>query len=173
MKSEANVDDLTDMQNLERIGLGGGCHWCTEAVFQQLKGVHRVEQGYISSAGDNTSFSEGVVVHFDPGVVSLELLIEVHLATHESSSNHSFRDKYRSAIYFFDRDQETISVKHLGQLQKDKEETIVTRILPFSEFKPSRESLQNYYKRNPEAPFCSRYIVPKIQKIQKNYSDHI
>ncbi|RKN29908.1 peptide methionine sulfoxide reductase, partial [Aquimarina sp. AD1] len=95
------------MGNL-KIGLGGGCHWCTEAVFQSLKGITSVEQGYIKSTGNNNSFSEAVIIVFSPEIISLKDLIEIHLLTHKSTSNHSFREKYRSAIYYFKNEQKPI-----------------------------------------------------------------
>jgi len=86
---------------LERISFGGGCHWCTEAVFQNIKGVCRVEQGYVASFGTESELSEGVIVEFDTKHISLETLIRIHLKTHNSTANHSMRYKYRSAIYVF------------------------------------------------------------------------
>jgi len=88
-----------------KIGLGGGCHWCTEAVFQALRGVERVEQGFIRSTAPHDGWSEAVIVHFDPAVIDLKTLIEVHLRTHASTSEHSMRGKYRSAVYAFDPQQ--------------------------------------------------------------------
>ena len=90
---------------LKKIALGGGCHWCTEAVFQSLKGVVSVEQGYIASLVKHSAFSEGVIVHFNANIISLKTLIEIHLYTHKSTSNHSMREKYRSAIYVFSKSQ--------------------------------------------------------------------
>ena len=91
----------------DKIALGGGCHWCTEAVFQHLKGVDRVEQGYVSSDGMHSTFSEAVIVHFEPQMIPLAKLIEIHLYTHNSTSNHSFRKKYRSAVYYLNEAQKT------------------------------------------------------------------
>ena len=76
-----------------KIGFGGGCHWCTEAVFQSLIGVETVEQGYIASEDDMTSFSEAIIVHFNQEEITLKALIEIHLFTHKSTSNHSMRSK--------------------------------------------------------------------------------
>ena len=77
---------------INRIGLGGGCHWCTEAVFQNLNGVVRVEQGWISALGA-LEYSEAVLVHFDPEKITAKDLIEVHLHTHKCTSNHFMRTK--------------------------------------------------------------------------------
>ena len=80
-------------------GFGGGCHWCTEAVFQSLRGIVRVRQGFIAADPPYDGFSEAVAVAWDPVRISLEDLVAVHLATHASTSMHKMRGKYRSAIY--------------------------------------------------------------------------
>jgi peptide-methionine (S)-S-oxide reductase len=90
---------------LTKIAFGGGCHWCTEAVFQTLIGVEKVEQGWISSIEKNNTFSEAVIVHFNIEKIDLKTLIEVHLLTHKSTSNHSMIKKYRSSIYYFSNQQ--------------------------------------------------------------------
>lgn len=150
---------------MKKIGFGGGCHWCTEAVFQMVPGVLKVEQGCIASEGEATAYSEAVIIHYDPNV-SLKQLIKIHLHTHNSTSNHSFRKKYRSAIYFFNP-EDAVEVKYiLEQLQKEFDKKIITRVLPFRRFKASRESIQDYYKKNPDAPFCKRYIEPKLEIVK-------
>ena len=156
-----------------KIALGGGCHWCTEAVSQSLKGVTQVEQGYLASTDRNSYFSEGVLVSYQPDVIPLETLIEIHLLTHESTSNHSFRKKYRSAIYFLTPEDETASREALQALQKDFEEPLITQVLPFAAFEASRLSLHDYYFSNPEKPFCQRYSEPKIQMLLKNFSKQV
>lgn len=157
------------MEKTRQIGLGGGCHWCTEAVFQSLQGVIEVQQGYIGSTGAAASFSEGVIVHYDAGIISLESLIEIHLHTHRSTSNHSFREKYRSAVYYLKAEDARECHHTLKKLQEDFEEEVITQVLPFKEFKASRESLQDYYRKNPEKPFCERYINPKLQILKKRF----
>lgn len=155
----------------EKIGLGGGCHWCTEAVFEAVKGVTETKQGFIASEGDAANFSEAVIVVFNPEQVSLEKLIEIHLATHKSTVRHSFRKKYRSAIYYYNKEQQVISTEHIKELQQYQRDAIITQVLPFNKFKASRVSIQNYYRKNPEAPFCSRYILPKLHIVNKNFKE--
>ena len=89
--------------NTSKIGFGGGCHWCTEAVFQSLIGVEKVEQGFVASFNLHNELSEAVIVHFNHKRISLQTLIEIHLLTHSSTSDHAMRKKYRSAIYTFKR----------------------------------------------------------------------
>ena len=157
------------MDDLKKIGLGGGCHWCTEAVFQAVEGVAKVEQGYIASEVPADSFSEAVIVHYLSKKVNLERLLEIHLHTHNSTSNHSFRNKYRSAIYFFSPEDEEEIKMILEKLQKNFDKELVTQVLPFKKFKASRESIQDYYRKNPDAPFCKRFIEPKLI-IVKNFT---
>ncbi|MFD2916532.1 peptide-methionine (S)-S-oxide reductase [Psychroserpens luteus] len=161
------------MTNLEKIGFGGGCHWCTEAVFQSLKGVMSVEQGYIASIDENSSFSEGVCVNYNPITVNVQLLIEVHLLTHKSTVNHSMRDKYRSAIYTFSEEQKLNAENILEVLNEKYQNKLVTLVLNFGEFKASREEITNYYYNNPEKPFCETFINPKLRLLLENYSAYI
>ena len=155
------------MGDLKQIGLGGGCHWCTEAVFHAVEGVTKVEQGYISSEAPADAFSEAVIVHYLPKKGNLETLLKVHLHTHNATSNHSFREKYRSAVYYFNPEDSQSAENILQELQKEFGDKIVTQVLPFREFRASRESIQGYYKKNPEAPFCKRYIEPKLRVVKE------
>lgn len=156
-----------------KLGFGGGCHWCTEAVFQHLKGTVKVKQGYIASTGEASSFSEAVIVHFSPEEIPLKDLIEIHLHTHNSTSNHSFRKKYRSAIYFFSSEDETEIQEILKNLQENFNQILVTQVLPLRKFKASRASIQDYYYKNPEAPFCQRYIHPKLELLQNKFAQSL
>lgn len=161
------------MKYLEKVGFGGGCHWCTEAVFQSLIGVEQVEQGWISSRDENEAFSEAVIVHFNPDVIDLEVLVEVHLYTHSSSSNHPMRKKYRSAVYTFSKkQQEEVSVV-MEALQEDFVESLVTQILPFVDFKLNKETFLDYYYSNPEKAFCKRWIHPKLKLIMDRFSKYV
>ena len=157
---------------MQKIGFGGCCHWCTEAVFQALRGVEQVEQGWIRSAPPYDSFSEAVIVSFDPDTISLSVLIEVHLRTHASQVAHSFRSKYRSAIYTFDPAQADQARTVMAALQSGFDKPLVTSVLPFETFKLSDERFQNYYLDNPERPFCKTYIDPKLAVIRKRFARH-
>ncbi|AQQ66870.1 peptide methionine sulfoxide reductase [Microbulbifer agarilyticus] len=156
-----------------QIGFGGGCHWCTEAVFQQLRGVERVDQGYIASQPPNADFSEAVIVHFDPKEMSLETLIEVHLYTHSATAVHQLRKNYRSAIYFFTAQQREIAQEALYKFQNDFADPLITEVLPYHEFRSSDPQHTNYYSSDPQRPFCQRYIEPKLQLLQSKFLDEI
>ncbi|TGV04151.1 peptide-methionine (S)-S-oxide reductase [Flavivirga rizhaonensis] len=158
---------------LSKIALGGGCHWCTEAVFQSLKGVVKVEQGYVASVEENSNFSEAIIVHFNRDEMSLKTLIEIHLHTHKSTSNHSMRSKYRSAVYAFSEEQKKESEDIIKSFQKDFEYKLITKVYPFQSFKASREAIQNYYQKNPNKPFCKTFIDPKLKYLMQKFSCQI
>ncbi|HSM64180.1 MAG TPA: peptide-methionine (S)-S-oxide reductase, partial [Gillisia sp.] len=104
------------IKSLEKIAFGGGCLWFSEAVFQAVIGVEKVEQGYVASTAKDSSFSEAVIVHFDPEIVQLKLLLEIHLYTHNCTSNHSMRNKYRSAVYSYSDTQMKAAVEVIKNL---------------------------------------------------------
>lgn len=158
---------------LTEIALGGGCHWCTEAVFQSLIGVEKVNQGWVNSYDDTETFSEAVVVAFNSKVISLEALIEIHLHTHKSTVAHSFRGKYRSAIYTFSEIQLERSNLILQKFQVDFSEKIITKVYPFNSFKASREEIQDYYLKNPNKPFCEKYINPKLNLLLEKFTNSV
>ena len=161
--------------NIQRIGFGGGCHWCTEAVFSQLEGVHKVKQGWISSFDEsesenkNEDYSEAVIVHYNPLIISLEALIKVHLHTHSSSSDHPMRKKYRSAIYYFDSIEVPFIESVIETCRDSFAEALITKVLPFGSFKLNQEKYLDYFQKNPDAPFCTRYIAPKLEKLKVQF----
>jgi peptide-methionine (S)-S-oxide reductase len=150
-------------KHFSKIGLGGGCHWCTEGVFESLIGIILVNQGWIASTDNNAELSEAIEVYFDQSKVSLQTLIEIHLHTHASTANHSMRKKYRSAIYTYDDDQNQEANKALDALQRDFDQPIITQVLPFDSFKANKDELQNYLYNSPNKPFCITYIHPKLR----------
>ena len=157
-------------QDIKQIGFGGGCHWCTEAVFASLKGVQKIKQGWIASQFPSDAFSEAVIVTYNSLLITLRDLIEIHLHTHASTSQHSMRKKYRSAVYFFDAKDEVKSKQIVSALGADFNEPIITQVLPFVAFKDSLPRHQNYYYSNPAKPFCKLYIDPKLQLLRKKFS---
>jgi len=155
---------------VQKVAYGGGCHWCTEAIFQSLIGVTKVEQGWVSSSHpDATVPSEAVIVHFDDSLISLDILTEIHLFTHNATSNHNFRQKYRSAVYTFSEPQQLEAQRILEEKQKLFEKPLVTKVYPFGEFRLNDEQYLDYYKRNPEKPFCQVRIEPKLKILLEKY----
>lgn len=153
-----------------KVGLGGGCHWCTEAVFQTLAGISKVEQGFVRSNPPADSWSEAVVVTFDPAALPMEVLIEIHLRTHASTAHHKMRGKYRSAVYVNDAATGAEVTRALQDLQTQFEDPLLTQVLSLVAFKPSDARFQNYYRNGPERPFCKTYIDPKLALLRKEFS---
>lgn len=158
---------------MDKVGLGGSCHWCTEAIFQSLVGVVKVEQGFIAPKDDNDAFSEAIIVYYNPKEIELKDLIEIHLYTHKSTSEHSMRDKYRSAVYGFDNKTMLASNTLLNLLQEDFDQQLITKTVRFGAFKFSDNRFHDYYYSNPKKPFCETYIAAKLQVLLNKFSKHL
>lgn len=175
-RADHRLDDIdrSPAAAFPRIALGGSCYWCMEAVFQSLTGVAHVEQGFVAATpaepGDER-FSEAVIVHFDPARLPLAVVLEIHLHTHRSTANHSRRDNYRSAVYTFDDIQAAEVAALLERLGGEFDAPLVTRVLPFAAFKPSKVEYHNYFYTRPERPFCERYIAPKLKVLLERFGD--
>jgi len=152
------------------IGFGGGCHWCTEAVFNALVGVHQLKQGFIRSTPPYDSLSEAVQLKFDPSQISLAVLIEVHLRTHSSTSNHSFREKYRSAVYTSDEGLREEATGIIQAQQSNFDKPLITQVLPLIEFQASDDRYQGYYQKHSQGAFCQRFVDPKLAMIKREFA---
>lgn len=150
-------------------GFGGGCHWCTEAVFQSLRGVIDVNQGFIASRSPHDSFSEAVAVTWDPAVITFDDLIAVHLATHSSTSRHKMRGKYRSAVYVHEAADGEAAQRIIDMIARQTDSTFVTEVLSFQAFRPSDTQFKDYYVRNRNGPFCDAYIEPKLALLRRRF----
>ncbi len=159
---------------MEKIAFGGGCHWCTEAVFESLKGVTKVEQGWVNSTHpDALTLSEAVIVHFERQKIPLDILIEIHLHTHNATSNHSMRQKYRSAIYTSNEKQKRDVEAIMITKQKLFDQALITKVYPFKNFKLNKEKFLHYYEKNQNKPFCNSYIKPKLALLLKKHSNFL
>ena len=156
---------------MEKLAFGGGCHWCTEGVFQALRGVEKVDQGFVQSDAPADTWAEAVIVTFDPSVIKLVTLSEVHLRTHSATRFRSPRSKYRSAIYIFEDCQRHEAELAIAGFTDESGNPAHTVILPFRSFKASDERYQNYYRSNPSRPFCRRFIDPKLDLIRRHFSE--
>ncbi|OBX26837.1 peptide methionine sulfoxide reductase [Gelidibacter algens] len=162
------------------MAFGGGCSRSEasesgvhRSCFSILKAVEKVEQGYVASTNENSDFSEAVIVHFNRKCITLQTLVEIHLLTHNSKSNHSMRKKYRSAIYTFNEVQFETLEGLLREFQKKFNGELITQILPFKDFEPSRAQITNYYFKNPEKPFCETFINPKLKLLLNQFSGFV
>ena len=157
------------MPDTPQIAFGGGCHWCTEAVFQVVPGVLDVRQGWCSGLDAPARFSEGVVVEYDARAVSLPQLVAVHLHTHACTSDHALRRKYRSAVYGFSESDIDVARAAIAELQSEFERPIVTEVVRMGGFRQNQDRYLDYYRKNPEAPFCERYIGPKLAGLRARF----
>ncbi|MBY0467542.1 MAG: peptide-methionine (S)-S-oxide reductase [Burkholderiaceae bacterium] len=156
---------------LAKLGFGGGCHWCTEGVFQALRGVTQVDQGFVRSDAPADTWAEGVIVTFEPPTIALATLSEVHLRTHSASRVRSPRSKYRSAIYIFEESQRDEAELTIARFADESGKSAHTLVLPLRGFEASDERYQNYYRTNPSRPFCRRFIDPKLDYIRRHFAD--
>jgi len=132
-----------------------------------------VQQGYLRSHAPHHLYSEAVLVDFDNSQIPLEILIEVHLRTHASTSMHSMRNKYRSAIYIFNDNQSQICRSVLKSLQSAFGRPVITQVLQVVDFELSMDRYRNYYKKDPGKPFCVNRIDPKLAILRRNFSSYM
>jgi peptide-methionine (S)-S-oxide reductase len=171
--------------NLQTATLAGGCFWCLEAVYDELKGVHSVESGYAGGHVDNPSYravcsgttghAEVVQVRFDPSVVSYRDLLNVFFTIHDPTTlNRQGADigtQYRSAVFYHDEEQKKIAEEVIRDLDAQKiwDNPIVTEVTPFDKFYVAEDYHQEYFARNPYQPYCQVVVAPKVSKFRKHF----
>lgn len=182
-----NFNSMAQNNTREIITLGGGCFWCTEAVFDQVNGVESVTSGYAGGGIANptyrevtsglTGHAEVVQITYNSGIVSLEQLLEVFFRTHNPTTlNRQGADvgtQYRSAI-FYSNEQQRETAEKVKQLLNDQQvwnDPIVTEIAALKTFYKAEDYHQDYYKKNPNQGYCQFVIVPKLEKFKKLFSD--
>jgi len=174
---------------MEVATLGGGCFWCLEAVYQELRGVEKVESGY--SGGDvpnptyrqvcseTTGHAEVVQVTFDPDEVSYRDILEVYFTIHDPTTlNRQGADvgtQYRSVIFYHDEDQKRTAEEVISELETEGiwNSSIVTEVAPFDEFYVAEDYHQNYFRNNGFQPYCQVIIAPKVAKFRKEHLDRL
>ena len=177
------------MESNEVATLANGCFWCTEAVFQQLNGVHSVTSGYTGGfvanptyeevCDMNTGHAECLQVEFDPSVISYDELLAVFWQTHDPTTlNRQGNDigpQYRSAIFYHNDIQKEKAEAYKARLEESKvfDSPIVTAIEPFTVFYPAEDYHNNYYLRHPEQSYCYYVIKPKLEKLKKVFADKL
>lgn len=172
----------------ETATLAGGCFWCTEAVYQQLKGVEAVESGYIGGTVPNptyeevcngtTGHAEAIRVTYDPAVISYGDLLDIFFTTHDPTTlNRQGNDvgtQYRSALFPHGADQEADAEAAIARAQPDWGNPIVTSIEPDAPWYPAEDYHQKYWDRvGTRNPYCMAVIPPKLQKLRKKFAERI
>lgn len=165
----------------QKATFGGGCFWCMEAVFERLEGVSAVVSGYSGGSvadpgykavcrGD-TGHAEVIQIEFDPSKIRYEQLLEVFWAAHDPTTLNSqgadHGTQYRSVILYNDETQKAAAEKSKKEAASHFKEPIVTEIVPLKQFYAAEDYHQDYFRKNPQAPYCSIVISPKLQKLLK------
>ena len=164
--------------------LGGGCFWCTEAVFREIKGVVKVEPGYSGGKIQNptyedvstgtTGHAEVVQITFDQSFISFQKILDVFFATHDPTTLNrqgaDFGTQYRSVIFYHNDEQKTIAENVIEELNNAKvfDAKIVTHVIPFKAFYEAEDYHKDYFKRNSRDIYCKLVIAPKISKLRKS-----
>lgn len=172
---------------LAKATLAGGCFWCTEAVYAEIKGVKGVTSGYIGGSVPNptykdvctgqTGHAEAIEIEYDPAVVPFEKLLEVFFATHDPTTlNRQGADvgtQYRSGIFYHDDEQKRIAEEVIAKLDAAQvfPRKIVTEVTKATVFYPAEDYHQDYFANNPFQPYCQAVAAPKVDKVRKVFKD--
>ena len=183
------MQDSTNRQAREVATLAGGCFWCLEAVYDQMKGIESVESGYMGGSVANptyeevctgrTGHAEVVQMTFDPTVTSYREVLQIFFAIHDPTTlNRQGNDvgtQYRSAIFYHSPEQKDIANQVIATLTKDKlfDRPIVTEVVPAARFYLAEDYHQEYFARNPYQPYCSYVVGPKVAKFRKQFADKV
>lgn len=187
--SERKPEEMESKKDLQTATFAGGCFWCTEAVFQELKGVYKVTSGYIGGTVANptyeqvctgqTGHAEATQIVYDPKEVSFEQLLEVFFKTHDPTTlNRQGNDvgtQYRSAIFYHTPEQKATAEAIIADLTKAKiyPDPIVTQVTAATQWYPAEDYHQNYYSQNPNQGYCAYVITPKVAKFRKVFADRL
>ena len=176
-------------QQLETATLGAGCFWCVEAIYQDVKGIHRVVSGY--SGGDaehptyeevcygTTGHAEVTQISFDPAVISFEEVLYIFWRTHDPTTlNRQGADvgtHYRSVIFYHNEKQKEIAEQSRQETDASGlwPDAIVTEISPYQNLYPAEDYHQNYYRQNPKQPYCMMVIDPKVRKFKETFKEKL
>jgi peptide-methionine (S)-S-oxide reductase len=176
-------------EGMEIATFAGGCFWCTEAVFLEIKGVEKVVSGYIGGKTKNptykdictgeTGHAEAIQITFNPNEVAYEDLLEVFFGTHDPTTlNRQGADvgtQYRSEIFYHSEVQKTKAENYIQLLEKEKlyDKKIVTKVSSATEFYLAEDYHQNYYNQNSSQGYCQMVIAPKLEKLRKYYKSKL
>ena len=186
-KTESGVTN--NMDSLQTATFGSGCFWCTEAIFERVNGVVKVESGYSGGTVENPTYQEvctGTTGHaevtqitYDPSVISFDELLEIFWKTHDPTTlNKQGNDvgtQYRSVIFYHNVEQKELAEKYKSELDKSGawDNPIVTEISPFKNFYSAEGYHQDYYENNPNQGYCAFVIAPKVEKFEKVFKDKL
>jgi peptide-methionine (S)-S-oxide reductase len=169
--------------------LAGGCFWCLEAVYDELKGVDRVESGYMGGEVPNptyrqvcegdTGHAEVVRITFDPGIVTYGDLLDVFFVIHDPTQldrqGNDVGTQYRSAVFFHSPEQQRVAQDKIRALESERvyEDRIVTQVVPAGDFYVAEDYHQEYYANNPYQPYCMAVVAPKVAKFRRKFLERL
>jgi peptide-methionine (S)-S-oxide reductase len=172
---------------MKQVVFGGGCFWCTEAVFRMVRGVSNVESGYAGGSMENPSYekvsggktghAEVIRVTYDPTIVSFEDLLTVFFGSHDPTTPNrqgaDVGEQYRSVIFYSDEEEKRIAEKVIAEVNESLKDgtRVVTQLVPTQTFYAAESYHQKYYANNASAPYCQLVIEPKIEKVRKRFSE--
>ncbi len=175
--------------SLPSITLGGGCFWCTEAVFERVRGIIQVQSGYCNGTAlqptyeqvcsGRTGHNEVVRLTFDPAVISVQQILQIFFAIHDLTTlNRQGNDvgtQYRSGIYFHTPEQQQVAQAMLEQLAQERvfDAPLTTELLPEQNFWPAEDYHAQYYARNPSQGYCAAIIGPKLAKFRQTFTQFL
>ena len=185
-----NNNNNTNNNNKTEIAtLANGCFWCTEAIFERVKGVKSIIPGYAGGTVKNPSYdqvctgetghAESIQIEFDPKVTSFEKILDIFWHTHDPTTlNRQGNDvgtQYRSAIFYHDKTQKEIAERSRNELEKENvyNDSIVTEITPFKNFYVAEDDHKNYYEKHHDASYCNFVIDPKVRKLLEKYGNDV
>jgi peptide-methionine (S)-S-oxide reductase len=187
--TEQETSTPTREHKLMKATFGGGCFWCTEAIFEDLKGVSDVQSGYAGGTkpdptykqvcNGDTGHAEVIQITYDPDVVTYEKLLEVFFKTHDPTTlNRQGADhgtQYRSVIFAHDEEQQATAERIKKALDESGayDRPIVTQIVPATTFYPAEDYHQDYFRKNPDAGYCQFAIRPKLDKFKKVFAESL
>lgn len=184
-----NTQEKNQTNKIDTATFGAGCFWCTEAQFQQLKGVVHVESGYSGGyienptykqvCSGNTGHAEVTNIYYNPSIISFEELLEAFWMAHDPTQlnrqGNDYGTQYRSVIFYHNDEQKKLAEEYKQRLNQKKAYVtdVVTEISPFSKFYKAEDYHQNYYNENGMAPYCMMVIRPKMDKFKKVFKDKL
>ena len=176
---------MTTTAGKEVATLAGGCFWCLEAVYDEVKGVESVESGYMGGTKSNptyeevcsgaTGHAEVVQITFDPKVISYKELLEVFFVIHDPTTvdrqGNDVGTQYRSAIFYHSSEQQRVAEQTIRELESEKlfDAPIVTQVKPAEAFYKAEGYHQEYFQRNPDQPYCQFVVAPKVAKFRRKF----
>lgn len=189
MREIIKMTNITNKNELQLATLAGGCFWCIEAAFSQVKGIYSAVSGYMGGHSENptyedictgnSGYAEVVQLSFDAEKITYQEIIEIFFTLHNPTQlnrqGHDIGSQYRSAIFYHNEYQQQIAENNISDMNTAKifEQDIVTQVCPAEHFYPGEDYHQNYFKSNPQNQYCQVIVSPKLAKFRQTFVDKL